>query len=178
MSSPCDPRHAPVGDVGAALMMIDSQLKKIRGGTTALDPAQQALIDQFAASLSPEGVDDVLDGVCTLIYVFMKWLRAAYEAHDKDVIEHVVPHLVATLRKMPKSVRPETVPTMAGLVVAAGLGLSPSLWRRSYGPWTPHEMNSLEATAVLIAEHIDSLTDDPDFATRLITDALSKADEG
>ncbi|MFI6624560.1 hypothetical protein [Streptomyces sp. NPDC050528] len=26
MSSPCDPAHAPVGDVGAAIMMIDSRL--------------------------------------------------------------------------------------------------------------------------------------------------------
>ncbi|MEU8679305.1 hypothetical protein [Streptomyces sp. NPDC048560] len=177
MSSPCDPQHAPVGDVGAALLMIDSRLKGIHDGRTETDPEQQALTDQFAASLDAEGVDDVLDGACTLIFMFMTWLRQAHEAHDKDVIEYVVPNLVATMRKMPKSIRPEAIPTMAGLVVAAGTGLSPNLWRKQYGDWTDKEMNPLEATAFLLAEHINRITDDPDFASRLITDALSIADE-
>lgn len=29
MSSPCDPRYAPAGDVSAALMVIDSRLKAL-----------------------------------------------------------------------------------------------------------------------------------------------------
>ncbi|WP_031223882.1 hypothetical protein [Streptomyces roseochromogenus] len=177
MSSPCDPQHAPAGDVSAALMMIDSRLRGIYDGKTEADPEQRALIDQFAASLGPKGANDVLDGACTLIFMFMKWLRMAYEDHDKDVIEYVVPNLVATMRMMPKSVRPEAIPTMAGLVVAAGTGLSPSLWRKQYGYWTQSEMTPLEVTAFLLAEHINRLTDDPDFATRMITDALSSAEE-
>ncbi|MBV7698604.1 hypothetical protein [Streptomyces sp. TRM70350] len=178
MSSPCDPQHAPAGDVGAALMMIDSRLKAIYDNKTETDAEQQALTDQFAASLGPGGVDDMLDGACTLIYMFMQWLRMAYEDHGKDVIECVVPNLVATLRMMPKSVRPEAIPTMAGLLVAAGTGLSPSLWRKQYGYWTKDELNPLEATVFLLAEHINRLTDDRDFATRMITEALSRADEG
>lgn len=177
MPSPCDPQYAPVGDVGAALMMIDSRLKAIHDDKTETDPEQQALTDQFAASLGPSGVDDMLDGACTIIYMFMQWLRMAYEDHDKDVIECVVPNLVATLRMMPKSVRPEAIPTMAGLLIAAGTGLSPSLWRKQYGYWTNDEMNPLEATAFLLAEHINRLTDDRDFASRLITEALSGADD-
>ncbi|MFF2324827.1 MULTISPECIES: hypothetical protein [unclassified Streptomyces] len=177
MSSPCDPQHAPAGDVGAALMMIDSRLKAIYDGKTETDPEQQALIEQFAASLGPRGVDDLLDGACTLIFMFMKWLRLAYENHDKDVIEYVVPNFVATMRMMPKSVRPEVIPTMAGLVIAAGNGLSPSLWRGQYGDWTEDEMTALEATVFLLAEHINRLTDDRDFATRLISEALSGSDE-
>ncbi|SCK47125.1 hypothetical protein [Streptomyces sp. WMMB 322] len=177
MSSPCDPLHAPAGDVGGALMMIDSRLKGIYDGKTGTDAEQQALTGQFAASLGPGGVDDLLDGVCTLIYMFMRWLRMAYEDHGEDVIESVVPNIVATMRMMPKSIRPEVVPTMAGLLVAAGTGLSPSLWRKQYGSWTKDEMNSLEATAFLLAEHINRLTDDRDFATRVITEALSSAEE-
>ncbi|WP_326701494.1 hypothetical protein OG909_31775 [Streptomyces sp. NBC_01754] len=177
MPSLYDPRYAPVGDVGTALMMIDSRLKGIHDGKTETDPEQQALIDQFTASLGPEGADDVLDGVCTLIFMFMTWLRKAHEDHDKDVIEYVVPNLVATMGMMPKSVRPEAVPTMAGLVIAAGTGLSPNLWRKQYGDWTEEEMTPLEATAFLLAEHINRITDDPDFATRLITEALTSADE-
>jgi hypothetical protein len=174
--SPCDPQNAPVGDVGAALMVIDSRLKGIHDGRTETDPEQQELIDQFTASLGPEGANDVLDGACTLIFMFMTWLRKAHEDGDKDVIEYVVPNLVATMRMMPMSVRPEAIPTMAGLVIAAGTGLSPNLWRRQYGSWTEEEMNPLEATAFLLAEHINRITDDPDFATRMITEALARAD--
>ncbi|MEU7168144.1 hypothetical protein AB0A70_26440 [Streptomyces morookaense] len=177
MSSPCDPCHAPAGDVGAALMMIDSRLKAVYDGKTETDPEHEALIDQFTASLSPRGANDVLDGACTLIYMFMQWLRMAYEDQDKDVIGYVVPDLVATMRMMPRSVRPEVIPTMAGLLIAAGTGLSPNLWRRQYGYWTGEEMTPLEVTAFLLAEHINHLTRDRDFATRMIADALSEAGE-
>lgn len=157
--------------------MVDSRLRSIHGGSTEPDPEQQALTEQFAASLGPGGAEEVLDGTCTLIFMFMTWLQKAHEDHDKDVIEYVVPNLVATMRSMPRSIRPEAIPTMAGLVIAAGTGLSPNLWRKQYGDWTDEEMNALEATAFLLAEHINRITEDPDFASRLITDALTSADE-
>ena len=178
MSSSCDPQFAPAGDVGAALMMIDSRLKAVYDSKTETDPEQQQMVDQFAASLGPTGVDALLDGTCTLIYLFMEWLRKACEDHDQDVVEYVVPTLVATMRMMPKTFRPEVIPTMAGLVVAAGTGLSPNLWRAQYGHWTDAEMNPLEATAVLLAERINRIADDHDFASRVITEVLSRSDQG
>ncbi|MFF3374046.1 hypothetical protein ACFYXF_14055 [Streptomyces sp. NPDC002680] len=177
MSSPCDPQYAPAGDVGAALMVVDSRLKALHDGRTETDPEQQQLVKQYAATLGPTGVDALLDGACTLIYMFMEWMRKACEDHDKDVIEYTVPVLVATMRMMPKTFRPEVIPTMAGLLIASGTGLSPNLWRAQYGRWTDAEMNPLEATVVLLAEHINRITDDENFATRLITDALSRADQ-
>ncbi|MER5781526.1 hypothetical protein ABT104_07310 [Streptomyces mobaraensis] len=176
MPSICDPQYAPAGDVGAALMLIDSRLKTIQAGKSRTDPEQRALMGRFTDSLDAEAANDVLDGACTLIFMFMKWLREAYAAHDKDVFAYVVPNVVGTMRMMPKSVRPEAIPTMAGLIIAAGADLSPSLWRKQYGFWTEAEMNPLEVTAFLLADHINRLTDDPDFATRLITDALSSVD--
>ncbi|MFD9813328.1 hypothetical protein [Streptomyces sp. NPDC059080] len=178
MSSPCGPEHAAVGDVGTALMMVDSRLKSIYDRNQQNDAEQRALNDQLIASMGPGDADDVLDGACTLIYMFMQWLRRAYEEHDKDVIECVVPNLVGTMRVMTRSIRPETIPTMTGLLVAAALDLSPNLWRKQYGYWTKEEMNPLEATAFLLAEHINRITDDRDFATRIITDALTRVDEG
>lgn len=177
MPSTCDPQYAPAGDVGAAIMLIDSRLKSVYSDKTETDVEQRELIDYLAASLSPKDAKDVLDGACTLIFMYMKWLRMAYEEHDKDVIEGVVSSLVATMRMMPKSVRPEAIPTMAGLVIAAGMGLSPSLWRKQYGFWTEAEMNPLEVTAFLLADQINRITDDEDFATRLIMDALTRAAE-
>ncbi|WP_405008054.1 hypothetical protein OHV13_31795 [Kitasatospora purpeofusca] len=177
MSSPCDPANAPVGDVSTALLVIDSRLKAIYDGRTGTDPEQQRMVDQFAASLGPAEADALLEGVCTLIYMYMDWLRAVCERHDKEVVEHVVPSLVATMRMMPNTFRPEVVPTMAGLLIAAGTGLSPNLWRAQYGDWTGAEMNPLEATSVLLAEHINRIVgDDQDFATRLIADALAVTD--
>ncbi|MEW1611541.1 MULTISPECIES: hypothetical protein [unclassified Streptomyces] len=177
MSSPYGPEHAPAGDVGAVLMMIDSRLKSIHDGTSGDEAEQRELVAQFTASLGPGGVDDLLDGACTLIYLYMTWLRKAHEDHGKDVIEYVVPTLVASMRMMPRSIGSEAIPTMAGLVTAAGIGLSPSLWRKQYGEWTEAEMTPLEATVFLLAEHINRIADDRDFATRLITEALTRADE-
>ncbi|MFJ3662808.1 hypothetical protein ACIPPM_20365 [Streptomyces sp. NPDC090119] len=177
MSSPCDPSQAPVGDVGAALLMIDSRLQAIYDDKSEVDPEYQRLLDQFAASLGPTGLDALLEGTCTLIYLFMKWLRLACEAHDQDVIESVVPTIVTTMRNMPKTFRPEVIPIMAGLLISSGLGLSPSLWRAQYGRWTDAEMNPLEGTAVLLAEHINRMSDDRDFATRMVTEALTGADK-
>lgn len=111
--------------------------------------------------MAPGGADDLLDGACTLIYMFMKWLRGAYEHHDRDVIAEVVPDLVETTRMMPRSIGPETIPTMAGLLVAAGTGLSPSLWRQQFGHWTRDGLTLLEATAFLLADRVNRLTGDP-----------------
>ncbi|WP_030303991.1 hypothetical protein [Streptomyces katrae] len=177
MPSPCDSQYAPAGNVGAALMLIDSRLKTVYDGKAGTDPQQRQLIDSFTASLGPEEAEELVDGACTLIYMFMQWLRMAYEDRDRDVIEYVVPSFVASMRMMPKSIRPEVIPTMAGLIIAAGTGLSPNLWRKQYGDWTGDEMNALEATALLLAEQINRLTDDRDFATRVITEALSSAEQ-
>lgn len=177
MSSPCAPDHAPVGDVGAALMLIDSRLKAIYEGRTETDLEEQQLVDQFTASMDSAGFDALVDGACTLMYMFTQWLRKACEDQDEDVIEYLVPSLVATMRMMPKTFGPEVIPTMAGMVIAAGTGLSPNLWREQYGRWTHAEMNPLEATVVLLAERINRITDDHDFATRVITDALSRVDQ-
>lgn len=177
MPSSCDPEHAPVGDVGAVLLLIDSRLQGIYDGKAEADPEHRALTDQFLASLGRHGAEAVLDGTCTLVFMFMQWLRMAYEDHGQDVIEAVVPNLVAAMRRMPRSVSPAAIPTMAGLLVAAGTGLSPNLWRRQYGDWTRDEMNPLEATALLLAEHIDRITDDRGFAIRMIAKALPGTDE-
>ncbi|MET4927417.1 hypothetical protein P3L51_34505 [Streptomyces sp. PSRA5] len=42
MSSPYDPKHAAAGDVGAALMMVDSRLRGVHDGITeALSNAEK-----------------------------------------------------------------------------------------------------------------------------------------
>lgn len=173
----CDPQHAPVGDVSAALMVIDSRLKSVYDGKSGTDPEHQRMVDQLTASFGPEEAEALVEGVCTLVYMYMNWLRSAFENHEDDVLEHAVPSLVATMRMMPRTFSPEVIPTMAGLLIAAGTGLSPNLWRAQYGPWTKEEMNPLEAMTVLLAEYINRISNKgEDFATKLVTDALSQLD--
>ncbi|OKH97952.1 hypothetical protein AMK13_36725 [Streptomyces sp. CB02056] len=169
--------YAPVGDVSAALMVIDSRLKSIYDGKSGTDPEHQRLVDQLTASFGPGEAEALVEGACTLVYMYMNWLRTAFEKQEEDVIEHAVPSLVATMRMMPRTFSPEVIPIMAGLLIAAGTGLSPNLWRAQYGPWTKEEMNPLEAMVVLLAEYINRISGNgEDFATRLITDVLSQLD--
>ncbi|MFD4877376.1 hypothetical protein ACFWOB_28995 [Streptomyces sp. NPDC058420] len=148
MSSSCDPKRAPVGDVGAALMMVDSRIKAVHAGKSATDPEQRESMDQFLASLGANGLDDLLDGACALICMFMTWLRKAHESEGKDVIEYVVPTLVATVRMMPRSCPP---------------------------PRGRPNDGRAEATAFLLAEHVNRNADNPESATRMIMDALTSA---
>ncbi|MFE4972010.1 hypothetical protein ACFRAR_07820 [Kitasatospora sp. NPDC056651] len=158
-------------------MVIDSRLKAVYDGKSGTDPEHQRMVDQITASFGPAQAEALIEGACTLVYVFMNWLRQAFEHQDEDVIEHAVPSLVSTMRMMPRTFNPEVIPTMAGLLVAAGTGLSPNLWRAQYGSWTKEEMNPLEATAVLLAEYINRISGQGnDFATKLVTDALNQLD--
>ncbi|MEV7184093.1 hypothetical protein [Kitasatospora sp. NPDC093102] len=158
-------------------MVIDSRLKAVYDGKSGTDPEHQRMVDQLTASFGPEEAEALVEGACTLVYLYMNWLRSAFEQHEEDVIEHAIPSLVATMRMMPRTFRPEVIPTMAGLLIAAGTGLSPNLWRAQYGPWTKEEMNPLEATAVLLAEYVNRISGNgKDFATKLVTDVLSEAD--
>ncbi len=175
-----DPAEAPVGDVGTALLMVDARIKEIHEPEDESEDGAEAerreLNRLFVASAGAEGVQELLDGTCTLLYMFMQWLRRTHEHGDKDVIEYVVPPLVAALRMMPRSVRPQTVPTMVALVVAAGTQVSPNGWRSQYGDWTPEEMNALEATVFLVAEHINRIAGDHGFAVRMIAETLTRVE--
>lgn len=172
VSSRFGPDHAPAGDVGTALMVIDSRLARLRSDAARAEAEQEELLSQFFGSFDAESANAVIDGTCTLIYLYMRWLREADEAQDGDVLEHVLPYVVGTMQMMKRSVRPETIPTMAAMMTAAVIGLSPTLWREQYGPWREAEPKSLEVTAFLLAEHINYLTKSDDTATRIISDML------
>ena len=177
MSSSLDPAHAPVGDVGTALLLVDSRLAQLASEDMTLDPAQRDLIDRTLESFTPQAAQDVLDGACTLMYLYVDWLRKSHEAHDQDPLEYIVPYVAAGLRQMRKSIKPEAIPTMVGMLTACVLGLSPTLWRRQYGQWAEAEMTALEASIVLLADRINNLTGDPTAASRMIVDLLNVIDD-
>ncbi|MFF2745310.1 hypothetical protein ACFVVA_07190 [Kitasatospora sp. NPDC058048] len=158
-------------------MVIDSRLRSVYEGKSGTGPEHRLMVDRLTASFGPDEAEALVEGACTLVYMYMNWLRSAFEKHEEDVLEHAIPSLLATMRMMPRTFSPEVIPTMAGLLIAAGTGLSPNLWRAQYGPWTKEEMNPLEATAVLLAEYINRISGNgEDFATKLVTDALSQLD--
>lgn len=184
MPSPCDPRIVPAGDLGAALMMVDARLKAVYDGATETDPEQQQMSDEFIASMNPAEATAVLDGMCTLIHIFMSWLREDCQREDADVVDadvigEFLPILVAGMRMLPEEIPPGVLPTMAGLLVASGTGLNPLVWRAQFGGWRPEEAVALEATAVLLATHVNLIAGyDHEYATRLISEALSRVDPG
>lgn len=177
MSASLDPAHAPVGDVGTALLLVDSRLAQLAGEVMTLDPVHRDLIDRTLESFTPQAAQDVLDGACTLMYLYVDWLCKSHEAHDQDALEYIVPYVAAGLRAMRKSVKPEAIPTMVGMLTACVLGLSPTLWRRQYGRWAEAEMTALEASIVLLADRINNLTGDPTAASRMIVDLLNVIDD-
>jgi hypothetical protein len=172
MTSPLDPSQAPVGDVATALMQVDALLARTKEATTT---ARDAVAEDMLASVT--SLDELIDGFCTVIYLYMTCLRQAHEDAGRDVIEDVVPSVVQTLRMMTTSVAPEVIPTMTGLVTAAAMQLSPSLWRRQFGRWTKEEMNALEATALVLAEQINQRSHDDRAAIRLVTVVLAQGDD-
>jgi hypothetical protein len=175
MPSSCDPGTAPAGDVGTAMLIIDSRLKQF--GHDEPGDEQQQLTDQLLRSFDAKAANAVLDGACTLVYLFTQWLRQVHESQDKDVLEYVLPSIVGTLKMMPRSIPREAIPTMAGLIIASAIDESPTLWRRQYGGWKEEEMTALEATAFLLARYINDLTGDDNTATRMIMDLLSSVEE-
>ncbi|MFC5186490.1 hypothetical protein [Actinomadura harenae] len=164
------PDRAPVGDIAAALTVLDTRLKSIGSGEAA---GEDELRSRYLESFGPLGAAAVLDGACTLIYVYMQWLEDAYSSQDEDVMEHVVPWVLGTMKLM-KVVDDEGIPTMAALLVAPVVGISPTLWRREHGPWRKEEMTALEVAMVLLGLRVNELTGDDDSAVRLITDLLDQ----
>jgi hypothetical protein len=53
------------------------------------------------------------------------------------VLKTAVPGVVATLRQMRKNVAPSTIPTMAAMLTAAAMDLSPNAWRLQFGDCGP-----------------------------------------
>ncbi|MDF5751092.1 hypothetical protein [Spongiactinospora sp. TRM90649] len=57
-------------------------------------------------------------------------------------------------------------------MAAAGLDLSPNLWRAQHGPWTRPELSAVEATLLLLADNINDIAQDDDQAVRMVSDVL------
>jgi hypothetical protein len=185
--------RARTGDVVTAIMHIDSLLKQIHGAAseqpgssgqegrgngqegTSSEQAGQPGTEFVLSSLEDE--QNLLDGICTLIYMFMTAFRKACQECGKDVLAEVIPRVVFQLRHMPKNVAPATVPSMAAMMTAAAMELSPNLWREQYGPWSPEELNAVVATAVMLAEEVNQAHNRDDAALRMIMDAIGRAED-
>lgn len=165
----------PVGDVVTAIMEIDSRLKLIHG-TAAPDELDAAQVVPTA-----EAARRVLDGYCTVIYLYVTWFCKSYEAGGKeatDALGEIVNVVVSRLRLMRKNVAAEAIPTMVALLTASALGISPQRWREQYEhDWFREELRAIQAMAVLLAEWINNLQEDPDAALRLVMDAYERAEE-
>ena len=120
---------------------------------------------------------DVLDGYCTIIYLFITMWRKAAEASGADLLADVLPGVITRLREMTRNVAPSTIPTMAAMMTAAVIGASPTLWRAQFGDWQSEELAAVQAMALLLAEGINTAHGRDDAALRLIMEALARAEQ-
>jgi hypothetical protein len=165
--------RAPAGDVVGAILEIDSMLKKVNGTARAEDSDLG-----FPLVGSATEASDLLDGLCTLLELFVTAFRQACEVAAQDVLAETVPYVIDRLRGMRRGVQPEAIPAMAGLMTAAALGLSPSLWRASYGPWRREELPALERAVLVLAQEYNRAHHSEDAALRMVMDSVESADGG
>jgi hypothetical protein len=78
---------------------------------------------------------------------------------------------------MTRTVVPSVIPTMAALMTAAAIQISPEQWRAQYGAWRQEELPAVQVTAVLLAADINVTERNPDAALRLVIDTLARAEE-
>jgi hypothetical protein len=163
---------APAGDVVTAIMHVDGLLR--RAHAAADGGGGQAGAPAFVLSLDEQG--DVFDGICSLIYLFTTVFREAAEAEGEDVVADVVPDLLRTLGYMRENVAPAAIPMMAAMVTASALGMSPNLWRLRYGPWQPEDVAAVQATAMVLAEKLNSAAGSHGAALRMVMDIVERAE--
>jgi hypothetical protein len=166
-----------LGDVVTAIMEVDSTLKRMHGS----GPIDHIDDDQLAAALvvpTVEQAGDVLLGYCTVIYLFVTlWRKAGADLGRPTLAAEGIARAVERLRFMTATVKPSVIPTMAALMTAAAIQISPDQWRAQYGQWRQEELSAVQVTAVLIAADINVTQRNPDAALRLIIDTLASGEE-
>jgi len=157
----CDAGNEPLGDVYVAMLLID---------LLGQDDDHAAL--ELNRLLAEQDVDrdDVIQGVGTLVFTFLAFLGE--QCTDGDALHMIVPAVITRLKKIPW-VFPQAVPTMAGALTAATMGLSPTGWRRLYGPWSDFELVAWTCTAWLLADMIDFACEEKGAARELIEQAAT-----
>jgi hypothetical protein len=163
---------APVGDIATAIMHVDALLRRAHAEAAGGD----GQADAPPVLLSLDEQRDAFDGTCSLIYLFTTVFREAAEAEGEDVLATVVPELVRTLGYMKENAAPAAIPMMAAMVTAAALGMSPNLWRLRYGSWQPKDIKAVQATAMILAEKLNSAAGSHDAALRMVMDIVERAE--
>jgi hypothetical protein len=165
--------HAPAGDIATAIMDIDSTLRRIHAdaGTRSPGPAAEDVAG------TQQQARDVLDGYCTVIYLFLTMWRKTAEVSGQDLVTEVIAGVVTRLREMTRNVAPSAIPTMAAMMTAAAMEASPTLWRAQFGDWRPEELAAVQATAVLLAEGVNLAHEDDTAALRMIMGVLEQAED-
>jgi hypothetical protein len=169
--------NVPVGDVAAAIMDIDSFLWRVYadGGAPSGGP------DAADVVATDEQARELLAGYCTVIYMLIAgWRNTLNEGGtdegDRFVLQTIIPEVVTGLRHMTGNVAPSAIPTMAAMLTATALGLSPNRWREQFGEWRHEEMPALQATAALVADQVNRAHDDRAAALRVVMDTLAMAE--
>ena len=116
-----------IDNARAAIIQIDSLYKRAHGISGVADGVLDA-----ALSTKTDQARDLLDGYCTIINMFITGWREALPDHEMDVLSGLIPVMVSRFRQMTTTVAPSTIPTMAAVMTAAAIVVSPNLWRAQH----------------------------------------------
>jgi hypothetical protein len=123
MSPDISAANVPIGDVAGAIMDIDSFLRRVYADGAASGGPDVVATEEQARELQA--------GYFTVIYMLISgWRNTLNEGGtnegDRFVLEQILPEVVTGLRHMTVHVAPSTVPTMAAMLTATAMALSPN----------------------------------------------------
>jgi hypothetical protein len=141
-------RVVPSGAIATAMMIVESL-----HGRADEDDAEA-----LAAGVGRWGRETLLDAFGLLVYTAVSVVHPETGSEDEDQLHMILPAVVSRFRKLQlPEVPDETLPTVAGIITAACVGVPPYAWRTSIGPISDREGLVWCYTAWLLIDFMDNV---------------------
>lgn len=141
-------RVVPSGAIATAMMIVESLDGRV-------DENDAETMEALTVGIDRWGRETLLEAFGLLVYTAMHVVHP--ESEDEDQLHVILPAIVSRFHKLQLSEVPdEALPTVAGILTAACLGLPPYGWRTTLGPINDREGVVWCYTAWLVIDFIDN----------------------
>ncbi|TVL87803.1 hypothetical protein CD790_33050 [Streptomyces sp. SAJ15] len=133
----------------------------------------QAVMDTY-------GRDEVSRGMVFLVGVLTSHIIGQQDSREEGSLDPLSDLIPAVIRKLPsfETADPAQVPMVAGVLMAAVMGMDTVAWRDQFGTIPPKEAMVHTYALWLLADLFDSLVERPGATDRLMREAFTlMADE-